>query len=101
MMFRFAIVPLLPALNFSMCKKHETVSQDQKTCGRSNGPGDYFLLSSFGRQDPLPGNRDHARRVRSANEGIEGPRHHGYPNAGSARMEARRKEHTAAMRGRY
>src|SRR5438874_10027141 len=27
MMFRFAIVPLLLALNFSMCKNHETVSQ--------------------------------------------------------------------------
>src|SRR5437660_3904206 len=28
MMIRFAIVPLLLALNFSMCKKHETVSQN-------------------------------------------------------------------------
>src|SRR4029453_10545564 len=28
MMIRFAILPLLLALNFSMCKKHETVSQN-------------------------------------------------------------------------
>jgi len=28
MMIRFAIVPLLLALNFSMCKKHDTVSQN-------------------------------------------------------------------------
>jgi len=36
MMFRFAIVPLLLALNFSMCKKHETVSQSSQPAGGSS-----------------------------------------------------------------
>ena len=36
MMFRFAIVPLLLALNFSMCKKHETVSQNAQPAGGSS-----------------------------------------------------------------
>src|SRR5882724_1084426 len=41
MMFRFAIVPLLLALNFSMCKKHETVSQNAQPAGTSSpAPGD-------------------------------------------------------------
>src|SRR5256714_127449 len=35
MMFRLAIVPLLRALNFSMCKKHETVSQNPQPAGAS------------------------------------------------------------------
>src|SRR6184192_2474241 len=40
MMFRFAIVPLLLALNFSMCKKHETVSQNPQPAGASSpAPG--------------------------------------------------------------
>jgi len=33
MMIRFAIVPLLLALNFSMCKKGETVSQNSQSSG--------------------------------------------------------------------
>ena len=41
MMFRFAIVPLLLALNFSMCKKHETVSQNAQPAGTSSpAPGE-------------------------------------------------------------
>src|SRR5213593_4140801 len=39
MMIRFAIVPLLLALNFSMCKKHETVSQNQPGGASSPAPG--------------------------------------------------------------
>src|SRR5216117_2410240 len=40
MMFRFAIVPLLLALNFSMCKKHEAVSQNPQPAGASSpAPG--------------------------------------------------------------
>ena len=40
MMMRFAIVPLLLALNFSMCKKHETVSQNgQSSSASSPAPG--------------------------------------------------------------
>jgi peptidoglycan/xylan/chitin deacetylase (PgdA/CDA1 family) len=40
MMFRFAIVPLLLALNFSMCKRHETVSQNsQPSDASSPAPG--------------------------------------------------------------
>src|SRR5213594_3634080 len=40
MMIRFAIVPLLLALNFSMCKKHETVSQNgQPASASSPAPG--------------------------------------------------------------
>src|SRR5438876_213408 len=33
MMIRFAIVPLLLALNFSLCKRHETVSQNSQSSG--------------------------------------------------------------------
>ena len=33
MMIRFAIVPLLLALNFSMCKRHEAVSQNPQSSG--------------------------------------------------------------------
>src|SRR2546429_2431359 len=33
MMIRFAIVPLLLALNFSMCKKRETASQNPQSAG--------------------------------------------------------------------
>ena len=36
MMIRFAIVPLLLALNFSMCKKHENVSQNPQAAGASS-----------------------------------------------------------------
>src|ERR1043165_7188897 len=36
MMIRFAIVPLLLALNFSMCKKHETVSQNSQPSSTSS-----------------------------------------------------------------
>src|SRR6187399_2282832 len=36
MMIRFAIVPLLLALNFSMCKKHDTVSQNPQPAGGSS-----------------------------------------------------------------
>src|SRR5881296_700916 len=36
MMIRFAIVPLLLALNFSLCKKHETVSQNPQLAGASS-----------------------------------------------------------------
>src|SRR6266540_3348537 len=36
MMIRFAIVPLLLALNFSLCKKHETVSQNPQPSGTSS-----------------------------------------------------------------
>jgi len=40
MMIRFAIVPLLLALNFSLCKKHETVSQNPQLAGASSpAPG--------------------------------------------------------------
>jgi peptidoglycan/xylan/chitin deacetylase (PgdA/CDA1 family) len=40
MMIRFAIVPLLLALNFSMCKKHEAVSQNPQPAGASSpAPG--------------------------------------------------------------
>jgi peptidoglycan/xylan/chitin deacetylase (PgdA/CDA1 family) len=40
MMIRFAIVPLLLALNFSMCKKHEDVSQNPQPAGASSpAPG--------------------------------------------------------------
>jgi peptidoglycan/xylan/chitin deacetylase (PgdA/CDA1 family) len=35
-MIRFAIVPLLLALNFSMCQKHETVSQNSQPAGTSS-----------------------------------------------------------------
>jgi peptidoglycan/xylan/chitin deacetylase (PgdA/CDA1 family) len=35
MMIRFAIVPLLLALNFSMCSKHETVSQNSQPSSTS------------------------------------------------------------------
>jgi len=38
MMIRFAIVPLLLALNFSMCKKHENVSQNAQADGSSPAP---------------------------------------------------------------
>src|SRR5438132_1100315 len=38
MMIRFAIVPLLLALNFSMCKKHETVSQNAQADASSPAP---------------------------------------------------------------
>ncbi|HJW38021.1 MAG TPA: polysaccharide deacetylase family protein [Candidatus Udaeobacter sp.] len=36
MMIRFAIVPLLLALNFSMCKKQEAVSQNSQPAGTSS-----------------------------------------------------------------
>src|SRR6059058_2415047 len=36
MMFRFAIVPLLLALNFSMCNRHETVSQNSQASNTSS-----------------------------------------------------------------
>ena len=36
MMIRFAIVPLLLALNFSMCKKQESLSQNPQTAGASS-----------------------------------------------------------------
>src|SRR5439155_621129 len=40
MMIRFAIVPLLLALNFSLCKKHETVSQNPQLASASSpAPG--------------------------------------------------------------
>src|SRR5881394_1996379 len=40
MMIRFAIVPLLLALNFSMCKKRETASQNPQSAGAlSPAPG--------------------------------------------------------------
>src|SRR5438128_2928777 len=40
MMIRFAIVPLLLALNFSMCKNHEAVSQNPQPAGASSpAPG--------------------------------------------------------------
>src|SRR6266704_1519522 len=40
MMIRFAIVPLLLALNFSMCKRNETVSQNPQPGGASSpAPG--------------------------------------------------------------
>jgi len=39
-MIRFAIVPLLLALNFSMCRKHESVSQNPQPAGTSSpAPG--------------------------------------------------------------
>ena len=38
MMIRFAIVPVLLALNFSMCNKHETVSQNPQSSGASGSP---------------------------------------------------------------
>jgi len=36
MMIRFAVVPLLLALNFSMCKQHETVSQNSQPSSTSS-----------------------------------------------------------------
>src|SRR5437773_10726471 len=40
MMIRFAIVPLLLALNFTMCKKRETASQNLQSAGAlSPAPG--------------------------------------------------------------
>src|SRR6266542_2605954 len=39
MMIRFAIVPLLLALNFSMCKRNESVSQNQPGGASSPAPG--------------------------------------------------------------
>src|SRR5205809_7961585 len=36
MMIRFAIVPLLFALNFSMCNRHETVSQHSQPSSTSS-----------------------------------------------------------------
>src|SRR5947199_7223871 len=40
MMIRFAIIPLLLALNFSMCKKNEAVSQNPQPAGTSSpAPG--------------------------------------------------------------
>src|SRR5438874_6955211 len=36
MMIRFAIVPLLLALNFSMCKRNEAVSQNPQPAGTSS-----------------------------------------------------------------
>jgi peptidoglycan/xylan/chitin deacetylase (PgdA/CDA1 family) len=39
MMIRFAILPLLLALNFSMCKRNETVSQKQPAGASSPAPG--------------------------------------------------------------
>src|SRR5438874_6442935 len=52
MMFRFAIVPLLLALNFSMCKKHETVSQNPQPAGASSpAPG---AASAGGSQGVAP-----------------------------------------------
>jgi peptidoglycan/xylan/chitin deacetylase (PgdA/CDA1 family) len=39
MMIRFAIVPLLLALNFSMCKRNETASQNQPAGASSPAPG--------------------------------------------------------------
>ena len=49
MMFRFAIVPLLLALNFSMCKKHEDVSQNPQPGGPSSpAPGATTAGSSPG-----------------------------------------------------
>src|SRR5438874_13342267 len=36
MMIRFAIVPLLFALNFSMCNRHETVSQNSQPSSTSS-----------------------------------------------------------------
>ena len=38
MMIRFAIVPLLLALNFSMCKKHEAVSENPQPSGSPAAP---------------------------------------------------------------
>ncbi len=81
MMIRFAILPLLLALNFSMCKKQQAVTDKPQPAG-SAAPAaaaataapvvaatpkikkpvvdqtaqiDYFLLPSSGRQDPLSG----------------------------------------------
>src|SRR5438046_9238889 len=52
MMFRFAIVPLLLALNFSMCKNHETVSQNPQPAGASSpAPG---AASAGGSQGVAP-----------------------------------------------
>jgi len=49
MMIRFAIVPLLLALNFSMCKKHEDVSQNPQPGGPSSpAPGATTAGSSPG-----------------------------------------------------
>jgi peptidoglycan/xylan/chitin deacetylase (PgdA/CDA1 family) len=48
-MIRFAIVPLLLALNFSMCKKNEAVSQNPQSAGASSpAPGAATAGSSPG-----------------------------------------------------
>jgi peptidoglycan/xylan/chitin deacetylase (PgdA/CDA1 family) len=46
MMIRFAIVPLLLALNFSMCKKHEAVSQNPQQAGDSSPAPDATTAGS-------------------------------------------------------
>src|SRR5215216_1443442 len=48
MMIRFAAVPLLLALNFSMCKKHETVSQNGQLVGASPTPAANAAVASPG-----------------------------------------------------
>src|SRR6266481_5292530 len=49
MMIRFSVVPLLLALNFSMCKKHEDVSQNPQPAGASSpAPGATTAGSSPG-----------------------------------------------------
>ena len=86
MMIRLAILPLLLALNLSMCKKQPAVT-DKPQPGGSAAPGTaaataapvvaatpkikkpvvdqtaqspYFLLPSAGRQDSVPGHGDYA-----------------------------------------
>jgi hypothetical protein len=39
------------------------ISENYQAGCRSNSPGNYFLLSPFGGQDPLSRDRDHACRV--------------------------------------
>jgi peptidoglycan/xylan/chitin deacetylase (PgdA/CDA1 family) len=48
MMIRFAILPLLLALNFSMCKRHETVSQNPQPGASSPAPGATTAGGSLG-----------------------------------------------------
>ena len=86
MMIRFAFLPLLLALNFSMCKKQQTVTDKSQPVGTAAPAAAaataapvveatpkvkkpvvdqtaqiaYFLLPSAGRQDPLSRHRDYA-----------------------------------------
>ena len=81
---------------------------DRQTCanhlqagGRSNRADHHLLLSPFSGQGALPRHRNHAGGIRSGNEGTERSRHYCDQLTGSARLEARREKHSAAVRRDY